>query len=73
MSDKKYHNGGNITLNENGEIVFKDDVISALDAIRRHDKHTKGLHSKRGVVATRGHWDMWLMKEQKSDFHWIFS
>ena len=61
MSDKKYRNGGNITLNENGETItdasrvseifndffvnvatdigFNDDVVSASDAIRRHDQH----------------------------------
>ena len=61
MSDKKYRNGGNITLNENGEIItdasrvseifndffvnvatdigFNDDVVSASDAIKRHDQH----------------------------------
>ena len=61
MSDKKYRNGGNITLNENGETItdasrvseifndffvnvatdigFNDDVVSASDAIKRHDQH----------------------------------
>ena len=61
MSDKKCHNGGNITLNEDGETItdasrvseifydffvnvatdigFNDDVVSASDAIRKHDQH----------------------------------
>ena len=66
MSDKKYRNGGNITLNESGETItdasrvseifndvfvdiaidigFNDDVVSASDAIKRHDQHPNVKH-----------------------------